>query len=251
VRSIPLFDKEGEFQGELGASTNSLYIDASYAFTDKIAASINGNVSYGIFSNRYDLFTSKKSEPPAGGYYISWPDYRGNFSHYYGELSLGGINLVPNFPMKLEAFGGMGFGRAEDVDLYDKKNHYKSDYYHFFGQANFGLKHRIVEAGVSLRLGFSHFIYNANYNKGFGVYTSLKHNIEVLHLEPMLFVRVGGKSLKAVFRAGVNLAVSLNPNNDFAGFRGFQESKGKLDYTIFHFSVGISYRFEKKKNSNN
>jgi len=59
VRSIPLLEKKGEFQAEGGVSTNSVYANVSAAITNDIAVSVNGNMSWRNFSNRYDLFTDK------------------------------------------------------------------------------------------------------------------------------------------------------------------------------------------------
>ena len=230
VRSIPLLEKKGEFQGEAGASTNSAYVNGSYAFTDDIAASINGNLSYGNFTDYYDIYTNK--------YERDLLDFGGRFLHRYGEVSVGKMNMLPNFPIKLEVFGGAGVGRAtEDTDELYHNNNYKSDYYSFFGQGNFGLKKRIVEAGISIRLAYSMFNYAVNLNEG----ELYKTQFDVFHVEPVFFVRIGKSNLKAVFRTGVNLTLPINPVEEYE-MLGFNSYNGKLDYTIFHFSVGLSYR---------
>jgi hypothetical protein len=234
VRSIPLLEKKGEFQGEAGGSTNSLYVNGSYAFTNKIAVSINGNLSYRNFSNRYDLFTHKDDKYSSGGY-ITFPDTRGKFAHRYGEVSVGRINMFPAFPMKLEVFGGMGMGRATDTDDFQ----YKSDYYSFFGQGNFGLKKRIVEAGLSLRIGCSIFNYIANNDDNKVVF---KDWFGAIHLEPMGFARIGWKNFKFVFRIGLNLAVPIDLDKESHSYRGFDPLIGKWEHTLLHFSIGISYR---------
>jgi len=237
TRSIPLFEKKGEFQAEAGISTNSIYANSSYAFTDNFAASINGNLSYGNFSNRYDLFTHKKDEPPSD---LWWPDTRGDFSHRYAEVSVGKINMLPTFPMRLEVFGGIGMGRATDIDHFNNDNRYKTDYYAFFGQGNFGFKKQLFEAGISIRLAYSYFNYTANiysrdlYQREFGV----------IHAEPMLFARVGTERLKFVYRLGVNLALTMDPTEEYTGYNEYRglHDQGKLSHTIFHISIGMSYR---------
>ena len=239
-RSIPLLEKKGEFQGEAGVSTNSVYVNGSYAFTDDIAVSINGNLSYRNFTDYYDVLTHKDDLSTSS---FLLPDYRGQFAHRYGEVSLGKMNMLPpTFPMKMEVFSGMGMGRATDTDDSNNDNYYKSDYYSFFGQVNFGLKKRIVEAGGSMRLAYSMFNY--------AIYIENKEllgqsKFHVFHAEPVIFARVGGKNLKAVFRVGLNFAFTINPIEEYAGLRGINDH-GRLEYTIFHFSVGMSYRITGK-----
>lgn len=256
VRSIPLLEKKGEFQAEAGISTNSLYMNGSYAFTNKIAASINGNLSYRNFSNRYDAFTDIYKPPPVGGYYFDWPDTRGKFAHRYGEISVGRINMLPNFPinMKLEIFGGMGMGRATDIDLFRYDNRYKTDYYSFFGQGNFGIKWLFFETGASFRLAYSRFNYTADtYNYGNKEYTLHQTNIDMFHVEPMFFNRMGKGNWKFIIRVGINLAFTINPNEEYAEFRGFNDNKknGNLKHTIFHFSIGLSYRIKRSSKQRN
>jgi hypothetical protein len=242
TRSIPLLEKKGEFQAEAGASTNSIYANGSYAFTNNIAASINGNLSYRNFSNYYDIFTHKDKTEPSG-----WlePDLRGNFAHRYGEVSVGKINMLPTSPMKLEIFGGMGIGRATDTDYFNHDNHYKSDYYAFFGQGNYGIKHRVVEAGVSIRLAYSWVNYTADVHDRKSEHLLYKNKFDVWHVEPMGFARIGEGNLKFVLRLGINLAFTMNPDEEYGDLRGFI-GNGNLDFTLFHYSLGISYRIAGK-----
>ena len=242
VRSIPLLEKKGEFQGEAGVSTNSVYANGSYAFTNHIAASINGNLSYRNFSSWYDLF----SDIPSLGIDPNW-ESGGKFAHRYGEVSLGKINMITSRAPKLEIFGGMGMGRATDTrsnyyyDYYKEGNYYECDYYSFFGQGNFGIKKRIFEAGVSMRLAYSRFSYAATNS---GEDFSFQNKFGAFHLEPMGFIRVGGKNLKFVYRIGTHLAFTNN-TIEYPNLRGFDDN-GKLEYTIFHCSIGISYRISGK-----
>jgi uncharacterized membrane protein YhdT len=235
VRSIPLLEKKGEFQGEAGASTNSLYFNGCYAFTDNIAAAINGNISYRNFSNSYDLFTHKNTKYYGGGY-LEIPDLRGKFAHRYGEVSVGRINMLPDLPMKLEVFGGMGMGRATDIDDFQ----YKSDYFYFFGQGNFGVvKNRTVEAGGSLRLVCSVFNYIAKNDDKKIVFEDW---FGAIHLEPMVFARLGWKNIKFAFRIGLNIAIAIDLDKESSKYRGFEPFIGKWEKTLCHFSIGISYR---------
>jgi len=248
VRSIPLLEKQGEFQGEVGVSTNSVYANGSYAFTDDIAVSINGNLSYRNFTEYYDIFTHKDDEAlNVGGSFIYFGtvDYRGKFAHRYGEMSVGKINMLPTRRQKLEIFGGAGIGKATDVEYYMpyKNSDYSSFYYSFFGQGNYGVKHRIIEAGISMRFAYSVFNYTVDlyHNNQKKLY---QEKIDVFHAEPMGFFRVGKGNLKVVFRAGINIAETINPIEKDIKFRGFYN--GRLDNTIFHLSIGMSYRIAGK-----
>jgi len=239
VRSIPLLEEKGEVQAEAGVSTNSVYVNGSYAFTNNIAASVNGNISYRNFTDYYDIFTHKDKEAPSG--FFDPPDLRGKFSHRYGEISLGKFNMLPSFPLKLEIFGGTGMGRATD-------NYYhiiKSDYYSFFGQGNFGIKKRIFEGGLMWRFAYSIFNYNADIAGDTDKFNSFHDNFNVFSFEPMAFARIGNQNLKAVFRFGLNLALSNLKKGNNAGYRGFDDY-GKLDYSLLHFSIGLSYRIKTK-----
>jgi hypothetical protein len=249
VRSIPLLDRQGEFQGEAGVSTNSAYLNGSYAFSDNIAASVSGNLSYGNFTEYYDIFTYKYGPPPKGSLaaYFSDSNTKGQFSHRYGEVSVGRINMLQrSTSRKLELFGGVGKGRATDVDyLNSAERQYQADYFSFFGQGNFGLKKRIVETGISLRLAFSAFNYDVTQYDNNEVIPS--NTFQAFFLEPMGFTRIGGENVKVVFRYGFNIALN-NSMGDFYRYRGFDAPIGSYDWehTFFHFSIGLSYRLSGK-----
>ena len=247
VRSIPLLDKKGEFQGEAGASNNSVYANGNYAFTDDIAVSLSGNLSYRNFTDYYDIGTHKDDQSSSRGSFIVIEIPRGSFAHRYGEVSVGKINMLPTTKQKLEVFGGVGMGKATDVDndyqySYKAKN-YKANYYSFFGQGNYGIvKHRIVEVGVSLRLAYSIFNYTANLY-GSSVY---KNRFDAFHAEPMAVARVGNENFKFVFRVGTNLTFApIDAKEELAAYRGFTDD-GYLDYTTLHISIGISRRIAGK-----
>jgi len=239
VRSIPLLEKKGEFQAEGGISTNSVYANVSAAITNDIAVSANGNLSYRNFSDRYDLFTHKDAEEPTG---LLEPDLRGKFSHRYIEAGIGKINIHPSFPMKLELFGGAGMGIATDVvsnSRYDHDGNYKTNYYSIFAQGNLGLKKRIVEAGASVRLTYSIFNYTANLYNNDEDDDFFKKRLSNVGIEPMLFGRVGGNNLKAVLRIGINLMPPISYGDEkISRYHGLSG----LGYTMFHYSLGVSYR---------
>jgi len=240
VRSIPLLESKGEFQGETGVSTNSVYVNASIAITDDIALSVNGNLSYRNFTNRYDIFTHKDDKNSSGW---STSDLRGKFAHRYGELSVGKINMLPVKILMFEAFGGAGMGRATDIDYFRNNTRYKTDYYSLWGQGNFGIKTLIAEAGGSLRVVCSMFDYTANFYRESGESFFYQDKFGAFSFEPMIFARVGSENLKAVFRIGLNLMLPININKEDIAYyyRGFTDL-GNLDYTVFHFSIGLSFR---------
>ena len=243
-RSIPLLEKQGEFQMETGVSTNSVYANVSAAMTNDIAVSINGNLSCRNFTDYYDVFTRKDAKGPTG---FLAPDLRGMFAHRYGEISAGKINILPKLPMTLEIFSGAGMGRATDV-FAERVSNFKTDYYSFFGQGNFGMKWQKVETGASVRFAYSMFNYTYNHygtNREDDFFQTI---FSTVSFEPMGVVRVGKKNLKAVFRIGFNFMLPINLNKETARYyRGFTDY-GNLDYTVFHFSAGLSYRIGGNKN---
>ena len=244
VRSIPLLEQAGEFQGEAGVSTNSVYANGSYAFSDKFAATVSGNLSYGNFTDSYDVFTNK-NKTSTGSFYFGSAETGGVFSHRYGEVSLGRINMIqPTRTPKLEIFGGMGIGKA--TDGINRKDLYDCNYYSIFGQGNFGIKRRVVEVGGSVRLAYSLFDYNVNYDDN--SIANYQDFFYAFHLEPMGFARVGGKNMKVVFRYGFNLPFSIGINENTKGLYGFNSLIGKSSWknTTFHFSIGLSYRIKGK-----
>jgi len=223
VSSIPLLEEKGEFHGEAGMSTNSIYANAAYAFTNNFAASVSGNLSYENLPNSEQTY---------------------DFVHRYAEASLGTINVLHSERSKrpsLEIYGGMGMGRATANRYYYHKSYYYMDYtcnyYSFFAQGNFGLKRRIVEVGTSLRLVYSQFNYVVNENKKFPFQT----NFGIFCAEPMGFVGVGVKNLKFVHRFGYSLPI-------------YGSSSGEFNWTLLHASIGISCRIagktDKSKNNN-
>ena len=252
VRSIPLLEKKGEFQAEAGVSTNSVYANTSYAITDNIAISLNGNLSYRNFTNYYDIFTHKDDCGGGSlGSFLTVPDPHGTFAHRYGEISVGKIDMLSasraiTRGQKLEIFGGAGIGRATEPGF----DYPQCNYYSLFGQGNFGKKRQNFETGVSMRLAYSLFDYIGERSIGNGEYSLWQTYLNVIHVEPMFVLRLGRGNLKAVLRGGINLAFTLNPNEEHAGRYGFNYYKGEVDWTIFHFSVGASYRLGGKQTKN-
>ena len=258
IRTIPLLEKQGEIQMEAGVSTNSIYANISGAITDDFAVSLNGNLSYRNFTHYYDVFTHKDDKGPKDNLFFTMPDLRGMFAHRYMEVSVGKINIRPTFPMKLEIFGGTGMGRATDFVEYSSNrcDNYEVDYYSIFGQGNLGLKKRIIEAGASLRLVYTMFNYLSEYEYSSGEQSLFQYKFGAMSFEPMGFARIGRGNLKAVLRIGFNFMFRMNLNQElelnrddtgYYHYRGLTKS-GNLNYTMFHYSVGLSYRIGGNKN---
>ncbi|MCL2328698.1 MAG: hypothetical protein FWC39_09350 [Bacteroidetes bacterium] len=206
TQSVPLFEEKGEYHFEAGASTNSLYANAATALTNYLGVSVGGNVSYGNFSNRYDIFTLKNDSGIVGS---SSHKSKGDCNHVYGEASVGLLNIDKESGGNIfELFGGFGMGASTSAD-----------YYSFFLQGNSGTKEKRFEGGVSMRIGYSLFNYPEEKFGG-------------MSFEPMGFMRIGGEHLKVDFRGGLNFLIS--------------NATTKIDVhhsTVLHFSVGLTYRF--------
>ena len=202
--SVPLFEEKGEYHFEGGASTNSLYINAATALTNYLGVSAGGNVSYGNFSNRYDIFTRKDGS----GIAANSGRKVGDGNHIYGEASVGLLNLDKESEGNIfEIFGGFGIGSST-----------AANYYSFFIQGNSGTKEKKYEGGVSMRVGYSLFNYP-------------KENFGGMSFEPMGFIRIGGEYVKADIRAGLNFLISNNATKITVHHS-----------TLFHCSVGLTYR---------
>ncbi|MDR0811156.1 MAG: hypothetical protein LBN23_02620 [Paludibacter sp.] len=233
VKNIPLFDKKNEGQIEAGISTNSIYATGSYAVTDEYALAVNGSLSYGNFSDRYDIFTKKNAPYPSGFFTIAPP--KGDFNHKYIEASFGKYNLL--FPqkissrMKLEVFAGCGYGIVDDILEYVGTGLWNINYYTPFVQCNFGTRYRYLDAGVAMRTAYSFFDYTYTNNEYPNENEHYKFN--TIHLEPLFRVGLGRGKLKLNFRLGFNFRWILD--KEIAAKDFFN--------TPMHLSIGAGYRF--------
>lgn len=240
--NIPLLEKKGEKQVELTASTNSLHLTGNYAFSDNYSVMINGGVSYKNFSTYYDIFTdSEPYEGSTGGVMsmdLTFDD--GEFAHKYGEIGIGRYNILHK-KLKLEAFGGIGYGIATDQDVGASgvnELNYEADYYLGFLQMNIGSSIKKLEFGGAVRLATTFFDYTYQ-----DYYTGLAQNVgfNMFHIEPMVFLRIGGEHLKFVYRWAFSYSEpykSLNGLNVEKGiYNGNVLTSGML------ISVGINYTF--------
>ena len=138
--NIPLLRDKGEIQSELTASTNSLHLSGDYAFSQKYAIMVNGSLSYRNFTNYYDIFTYKRSHDDYSEVMSFDLTDNGEFAHKYGEIGIGRFNILQK-RIKLEVFGGIGYGVAEDQMIGSSRvglMNYNANYYLGFVQLNFG-----------------------------------------------------------------------------------------------------------------
>ena len=219
-KNVPLFEKKGEAQIEAGASTNSLFLTGSYAFSEKYALIANGSMSY------YYILGPPNRSSCGELSLICWPS---PVPHRSLEAGIGRYNLLPSSERRLEVFAGTGYGAAHSFWSYQKANYFQG-----FVQVNTGKKYKHVELGWSLRTAYSGFYYQQEVRSPFtGEYIIEHGNFQAFHLEPLFIFRTSGQRLNAFLRSGFNLAFLLSsptPGLD-------------TNHTVLHFSTGLSYRF--------
>lgn len=235
--SVPLLEEKKEIQLEFTASTTSLFLNGAYAFSNKYALMLNGNLSYGNFSDYYDVFTHKDDGPGA----IYELTKSGEFAHKYGEIGFGRYNILQH-KVKLEVFGGFGVGNATDrrgsLD-------YTSNYYLVFLQANIGKTLGVFDFGWAMRIATSFFDYSYQINYS-PVYPDdgnvLTQNIDfnIIHIEPLAFLRVGNEKIKFVGRIGFSLPILTKSLGDLNLEKGIYS--GYVKTTMLSLSIGVNYK---------
>jgi len=226
--NTPLLESKGEKQVELGASTNSAFVIGSYAFSDKYAFMLNANMSYGNFTNYYDLETYKFENSEKTGLEVI-PE--GEFNHQYYEAGIGRYNFIQT-DFKIECFAGAGYGVATD-HYYERD--YKADYLKAFIQANIGSTKGFFDYGGSIRFSNSFYAYQIKQST-----ENYRTKFSSVHLEPSGFVRIGTEQLKFVARVGFSLVLPLGSFPDVEK-RGIK--RGAMDNTFLHLSLGAHYKF--------
>jgi hypothetical protein len=243
--NIPLLSDKGEIQGELTAGTTSLHLSGDYAFSKKYAIMVNGSISYGNFTNRYDFLTDKNSYDVQSLTFKSVHHYGGEFEHIYGEVGIGRYNVL-NKILKLEVFGGIGYGI--DKDKSPRGTLYDANYYLGFAQINIGKTFDKYDFGCALRIASSYFDYsfeidpyNANDND------RLPKNVKfgMFHAEPMGFLRFGKERLKFVVRLGLSFVKPYKSLGKIDANRGIYDGDLKTTHTLI--SIGINYKLTQKK----
>lgn len=246
--NVPLLDSAGEASIEYTMSTNSLHLSTDYAISDKYATILDGSLSYGNFSNYYDIFTDKNSKGGSSEIF-NFDKYMGEFEHKYAEVGVGRYNILTK-KNQLEVFAGAGYGLANDYG----DNHCLNRYYLGFIQLDYGRKIKShFEFGVDCRFATS--FHNFRYSKSYfdnDVEIKNNYNIDfnIYHVEPLFFVRVGSNNLKFTFQVGGNIGILDRSLNDLELDNGIYNRN--VHETNFTMSIGINYRFgiNKKENKN-
>jgi len=261
-QNVPLFEKKNEGLVEAGVSTNSVHISGAYAFSDKFAVTVHGNMSFHNFSKWYDVLNkggtpisapSKPYEPflpPLDWLYFIESSA---FSHRYVEAGLGRYNLRPSSVWKMELFAGAGFGYAEEnqFDYYfSGTGMYRNKYWLGFVQGNLGKKWRGLEYGYSLRMAYSGFCFTtpSEINPYYPYYPYLNKDLYFnnIHLEPFAFLRgrlvkFNTSSLHGFAKGGLSFSYPLKSFSGIYLPHGIERER--MRYTIWNFALGVSYRF--------
>lgn len=252
-QNAPLFEQKNEGQVELGASSNSVYLQGAYAFSDKYALIAHGNMSFRNFSGRYDIFNTIALSAPHKPYEPLWPPFdwgyfikSSAFSHRYVELGGGRYNIGSS-TWKKELFAGGGCGYAfEHADNQTSKNgKFENKYWLGFVQGNIGRKWKITELGWSLRMAASGFNFTtpSEISDFYPPYPYLNTNLYFhnIHVEPLFFLRTGKAPVQGFIRVGSSLILPLKSFTEIYLPHGIEREK--VRYTIFHLSAGICIRF--------
>lgn len=238
MTQTPLLTEKGEIQAEVGLSTNAIQLGADYAITDHLAAMATTNISYGNFTNFYDIYTSKDKDSSALADLTNY----GKFKNRYYELGVGYYNIANRDHFKMEAFGGAGFCHATDEDnsRTSGRQEYDSKYALIFGQFNLGFAWDYAAFGLGVRVAPTFHSYewiNIQYKEN-ARYEGTEH-FTMWHFEPLMFVRLGSKNVRFVGKMGI----SLRPEGDsYKDARENHPYSAYMNTTIFHFSVGVNVK---------
>lgn len=232
--NAPLLGEQGEIQAEVSLSTNAVQLGGAYAITEHWAGMAEINVSYGNFTNSYDIYTSKEEDSTT----LELSNW-GKFNNRHYEVGVGYYNICNSEHYKLEAFGGMGFCHAKDENDYKSNvlETYDSRYLMTFAQVNTGFTSQYCDFGVAFRVAPTFHTLKwetTNFTDG-----SLNaHNTEhftLWHLEPLVFLRLGADPVKIVAKVGCSLPYSTN-SYDTANDNVPNTMYTKC--TLLHFSIG-------------
>ncbi|MEZ4842973.1 MAG: hypothetical protein R3A43_01840 [Bacteroidia bacterium] len=135
---------------------------------------------------------------------------------------------------------GVGQGEASRFRLLDISSTARGNYQLIYEQLNYGItkNNRRFESGFSLKAGYmTSTVYDRSFYKPVNPNIPLKiyHNQCIL-VEPMAFIKFGGKHLKFSFTYGITSLVKL------------PESEKVIPYCPAAFSMSVNYRFEKLQN---
>ena len=237
--NTPLLSEQGEIQGELSLTTNAVQLGVDYAFTDHWAAMAQTNISYGNFTNAYDIYTSKDEDSTLLDL-TNW----GKFNNRHYELGVGYYNMFNKEHFKMEAFGGFGFCHANDENDYHTNvlEKYDTKYAMIFGQVNTGFSSKFCDFGLALRLAPTFHKFNWETIDDADPTNNAKDesNFAMFHIEPLLFLRAGYDHFKITAKAGCSFpfeSKSLQDLSDKVPNSMYTKS------TLMHFSIGACFIF--------
>ena len=242
--NAPLLENKGEIQGEVSLSTNAIQLGGGYAITDHIAAMANVNISYGNFTNFYDIYTSKDADSSKLADLTNY----GKFNNRHYEVGLGYYNMFNSEHFKMEAFGGLGFCNAND----ENKNHteysetYDSKYVMAFAQLNTGLSTKVCDFGLACRIAptFHTFDWETNYVADKSLNASGTEHFTLWHVEPLLFLRLGYDHFKISAKAGISYPFETDAYKEA---KEFIPNSTYTKTTLVHFSIGACFTFNNAK----
>ena len=241
--NTPLLSEQGEIQGELSLTTNAVQLGVDYAITDHLAAMAQTNISYGNFTNAYDIYTSKDEDSTLLDL-TNW----GKFNNRHYELGVGYYNMFNKDHFKMEALGGMGFCHADDENDYHTNvlEKYDSKYTMIFGQLNTGFSSKFCDFGLAFRLApsFHKFKWETIDAADPSQNTNGTEHFAMFHIEPLLFLRLGYDHFKITAKAGCSFPVesnALQELNDRVPNSMYTKS------TLMHFSIGACLIFDTKQ----
>lgn len=239
--NAPLLSEQGDIQAEVSLSTNAVQLCGAYAFSDHWAGMADVNISYGNFTNFYDIYTSK-DEDSTTLELSHW----GKFNNRHYEVGVGYYNMCNSEHFKLEAFGGLGYCHAKDendfkTDILEK---YDSQYIMTFAQINTGFASKYCDFGVAFRVAPTFHTLkweSINYDDAL-LHTKGTENFTLWHLEPLVFLRLGAGPVKAVAKAGCSFPYSTN-SYDTANDNVPNSMYTKC--TLIHCSIGACLQLGK------
>ncbi|MCQ2960367.1 MAG: hypothetical protein MJ198_09315 [Bacteroidales bacterium] len=241
MANAPLLGEQGEIQGELSLTTNAVQLGADYAITEHVAVMGETNISYGNFTDSYDIYTKKSEFNEANS--LNW----GRFINRYYEIGAGYYNICNSEHFKLEGFGGLGFCHATDENKRSEKvSSYDSKYTLLFAQVNTGFTSKYFDAGLGFRVAptFHSFKWDENYYEDASKNHNGTEHFAMWHFEPLIFIRAGYDHIKFTAKAGMSL-----PSYTQAYYDAYHNIPGMLytKATLMHFSIGACFTFNNAK----
>lgn len=221
--NIPLISKESETDLNIGANTNSILVNGSYAISDNLAAIGEFAVSYGNFSNISDLGDIMPSDD------ILFAFNGGGYNNWNTELGIGKFISLSHYSI-FEFYSGLGYGNSNAY------NHEKNNYGLIFLQSNIGMKRKKIEIGGSLKISGAYFNYQ--YERKPNLYEDI--DIPICSIQLGGILRTGSDNLKFWFSPSSNGSFLLKSQDYTEIGGGFNDGKF---YTAINISIGINLSF--------